>query len=306
MELSPKLDRESVEVDGKKVSYWVRGPVEAQYAYVGINGLMGGGDSFWPVIEGVPTHWRVVLPDLPGCGGSEGMETAGNHSVEGYAGWVGKFVTAVGLRDKKVVLASVATGAPISIRYALEQREQVVGQVLHLPFLGKVAISARWARPVVAYGLKARPLRKFIDTLRSSNAVMHRIILSKPPDAIPELAERDIAHKQEADLQAAGELLHDLMLQDARIELKEIGQPLLILASEHDFSAPLPVLEGIVQGRPERRLYVYRGGQHSWNEEFIEEMNKEIGRFLSRVESGEGESVAEATGGQGGSSSGGW
>ena len=63
---------------------------------------------------------------------------------------------------------------------------------------------------------------------------MHRIIIHKPPDAIPELAERDIDHTQQADLKAAGELLHDLMLTDARTELALLHEPLLILASEHD------------------------------------------------------------------------
>jgi pimeloyl-ACP methyl ester carboxylesterase len=160
----------------------------------------------------------------------------------------------------------------------------VVGQVLHLPFLGKVAIAAKWARPVVAYALWVAPIRELVDALRGSDAVMHRIILHEPPAAIPELAERDIAHKQQADLGAAGELLHHLMLTDARAELRHLGQPILILASEHDFAAPLSVLEEIVNGRPERRLYVYRGGQHSWNEEFIREMNREIAEFTRKID----------------------
>ena len=36
--------------------------------------------------------------------------------------------------------------------------------------------------------------------LRQNDALMHRIITSEPPEAIPELAERDIAHKQQASL----------------------------------------------------------------------------------------------------------
>jgi pimeloyl-ACP methyl ester carboxylesterase len=284
MELSPDMERHTIEVDGKQVTYTARGPEDAGYAYVGINGLMGGGDSFWPVIEGVPATWRVLLPDLPGCGESAVLDAPHKHDVDGYVGWLGRFLAATGNIDKKLVLASVATGAPISVRYALENKERVAGQVLHLPFLGKPAISRKWARPIAAYGLHLRPLRALVDRLRASDALMHRIIIHKPPDAIPELAERDIDHKQQADLQAAGELLHDLMLTDAREELALTGSPLLILASEHDFSAPLPMLEALVQGKPERKLYVYRGGQHSWNEEFIDKMNKEIGEFLRSLD----------------------
>ncbi|HEY0069900.1 MAG TPA: alpha/beta hydrolase [Chloroflexia bacterium] len=286
MELSPQMESQSVSVYDRRVHYTARGPQEARFVYVGLNGLMGGGDSFWPVIQGVPDSWRVVLPDLPGCGESEPMPAPYKHDIDGYSRWLGEFLRVLGLEDRQLVLASVATGAPISVRFAFDRKEQVAGQVLHLPFLGKVAISAKWARPIVAYGLRLGPLRALVNRLRSSDWLMHKIILHKPPDAIPELAERDIDHKQQADLTAAGELLHDLMLTDARTELPFISSPILILASEHDFSAPLPVLEGIAAGHPERHLYVYRGGQHSWNEEFIGEMNREIAQFCERLEAG--------------------
>jgi hypothetical protein len=36
---------------------------------------------------------------------------------------------------------------------------------------------------------------------------------------------------------------------------------------------------------PNRSLYTYSGGLHSWNEEFITRMNEEIGTFLAGVTS---------------------
>src|SRR5262249_19607750 len=127
------------------------------------------------------------------------------------------------------------------------------------------------------------PVRALAGILRSSDYLMHMIIMHEPPEAIPEMAERDIDHKQQGDLLAAGELLHDLMLSDARTELASLKTPILILASENDFSAPVLMLEKIVAGHPERRLYVYRGGAHSWNEEFIDEMNREIAGFVKDI-----------------------
>lgn len=283
MELSPKLESGSVEVYGRRVHYTARGPQDATFAYVGLGGLLGGGDSFWPVIEGVPQDWRVVLPDLPGCGGSEPMPPTHKHDIDGHVLWLADFLQAAGLSEKRLVPATIATSAPISVRYAVEHKGQIAGQVFHLPFLGKPAISSKAARPVVAYSLLVPPLRGLVDRLRASDRIMHRIILHKPPEAIPVLAERDIDHKQQGDLQAAGELLHDLMLTDARTALPSLHNPMLILASEHDFSAPVPMLEAIVRGRPERKLYVYHGGLHSWNEEFIDDMNKEIGEFCRQL-----------------------
>jgi pimeloyl-ACP methyl ester carboxylesterase len=153
-----------------------------------------------------------------------------------------------------------------------------------MPFLGKPVIQAKWMRPVIGYGLLVPPLRELVDKLRASDTLMHRIIIHEPPHAIPELAERDIDHKQQADLKAAGELLKDLMLTDSRAELALLKSPVLILDSEHDDLSPTPLMQAIVRGRPERKLYTYSGGLHSWNEEFIEDMNREISDFLAQIE----------------------
>lgn len=284
MNLTPKMESHTITVEGRPVFYSARGPLDAEYAYVGINGLMGGGDSFWPVIEGVPDSWRVVLPDLPGCNESDLMLPPHKHDIDGYSRWLNVFLNEVGLAEKKIVLTSVATGAPISIRYTFDHPRQIIGQVLHLPFFGKPAVPSKWARPLVAYGLGTPPLRALLNKLRASNWLMHRIIIHEPPDAIPVLAERDINHKQDGDLEAAGELLHDLMLTDARSQLALTHSPVLILASEHDSFAPLPMLEAFVRNRHNIRTYIYTGGQHSWNEEFIDEMNKEISQFLNKIE----------------------
>ncbi len=283
MELTPTMQSHTVTIEGRPVSYTEHGPADAECIYIGINGLLGGGDSFWPVIEGVPDSWRVILPDLPGCGESATLPPPYKHDIDGYVRWLHIFLRNIGLANKKLVLASIATGAPISARYALEHRECVMGQVLHLPFFGKPAVPTKWARPFVAYGLLASPPRALLDKLRASNRLMHRIIIHEPPYAIPILAERDIAHKQEGDLRAAGEFLHDLMLTDARTELALFSGPVLILASEHDAFAPLPMLEAFVRNRHNIRTYVYTGGQHSWTEEFIDAMNHEINTFFTNL-----------------------
>jgi len=54
MELSPNMEEHRATVDESEVYYTARGSQDARFAYVGINGLLGGGDSFWPVIKGVP------------------------------------------------------------------------------------------------------------------------------------------------------------------------------------------------------------------------------------------------------------
>ncbi len=278
IDLSPKLDSHQIQLDGHAVHYTARGPVAAPLTLVGANGLAGGGDSFWPLLGGVPDTVRVVLPDLPGCGDSEPLDAA--HTIDGYTAWLQRFLDAV--RVEQVVLISVATGAPITIRYAARYPDRTAGLIFSLPFLGRSALPL-WMRPVAAYALRIGPLRDVVDALRQSDPLMHRIITSEPPAAIPVLAERDIAHKQQASLRAAGELLHDLMLMDSRSEMRALHTPMLYLAAEHDAFSPLAVLQGIVHNHPERRLWVKYGAGHSWNEEFIVAMQAELREFLLEI-----------------------
>jgi pimeloyl-ACP methyl ester carboxylesterase len=279
IDLSPQLDEHTIRLDGRAVHYTARGPDRAALTLVGLNGLAGGGDQFWPLLGGVPETVRVLLPDLPGNG--ESAPLAGKHTVQGYAEWLGRFLDQQ--QVERAVFISVATGAPIGVRYAAQHPERVAGLIWSLPFLGRVALPLLM-RPVAAYALGVPRLRDLADAIRQNDALMHRIITSEPPAAIPELAERDIAHKQQAALPATGELLHDLMLMDSRTELRGMRTPLLILAAEHDAYSPLAVLQGIVRGHDERHLFVKWGAEHSWNEAFIQDMQDQIRMFLTTLE----------------------
>jgi len=200
--------------------------------------------------------------------------------VEGYTRWLDRLLDY--LKVERVVLISVATGAPVTVRYARQHPARTAGLIFSLPFFGRIALPL-WMRPVAAYALRVPALRDLVETARQNSALMHRIITHEPPEAIPELAERDIAHKQQASLLAAGELLHDLMLMDSRTEMRGLQTPMLYLAAEHDAFSPLPVLQGIVRNHPERRLFVKMGAGHSWNEEFIGEMQDQIRTFLEEI-----------------------
>ena len=43
------------------------------------------------------------------------------------------------------------------------------------------------------------------------------------------------------------------------------------------------MLEAFVKNRHNITTYINRGAQHSWNEEFINEMNREISKFTAKL-----------------------
>lgn len=280
IEISPQLDEQTLRLEGRRVYYTER-PGGAEVAVLGVHGLLGGGDSFWSVIGGVPAGVRVVLPDLPGCGESEPLPE--EHTVTAYVAWLERFRAALGL--ERLVLTSVTTGAAIAARYAAAYPDRVAGLIFHMPMFGKSALP-RQVRPLVGYALRVRPLRTLADRLRRDSRRLERIIEHEPPNAVPELAARDIAHKQQGDLRAAGDLLHDLMLRDTRRAVAGLRVPMLFLAAGHDPLSPLADQQTLCANHPERRLYIERDAPHSWNEPFIAHMNEEIAAFFARLGAG--------------------
>jgi pimeloyl-ACP methyl ester carboxylesterase len=275
----PRLGGEYVEVERTRTyysDYHSAGPTPpGPHTVVGLNGLAGSCDSFWPLLAELPPGWRWLLPDLPGGGQSGRLPV--HHDLPGYVAWLDAFLDQCGV-DEPVVLQTIATGAAIGLEYALLFPQRVQAMILHLPVFDGSAFSPVVRRLVRTVATSKRGQR-LLDQLRHNQDFMLKIIAHEPPQAIPEMAMRDIEHKQQADLSAVGEFLAAAMQNHALPKLAKIDAPMLILASAHDFSAPLPFIQQVIAQRPNRYLYLDEGG-HSWNEEFITAMNRECRAFL--------------------------
>jgi pimeloyl-ACP methyl ester carboxylesterase len=93
---------ETVSVLGSKTRYWVYGPDDASVTIVIAHGYRGEHHGLEPVIAQLEDV-RFISPDLPGFGESTPL-TEVEHSVAGFAAWLGQFVSAIGLDEKTVVL----------------------------------------------------------------------------------------------------------------------------------------------------------------------------------------------------------
>jgi pimeloyl-ACP methyl ester carboxylesterase len=282
----PKLEGDYVEVERTRTyysDYRAEGvPPSTPHTIVGLNGLAGSCDSFWPLLVELPAGWRWLLPDLPGGGKSGRLPV--RHDLPGYVAWLDALLDQFAI-DGPVVLQSIATGAAIALEYALLFPQRVRAMILHLPVFDGAAFNPALRR-IVSTVATSKLGQNALDALRHNQEFMLKIIAHEPPEAIPEMAMRDIEHKQQADLPAVGEFLAAVMQNDALPKLAKVDVPLLILASAHDFSAPLPFVQQIIAQHPSNRhLYVNEGG-HAWNEEFIAAMNKQSSEFLAALPTG--------------------
>ncbi len=291
----PHLDGEYTDIARARTYYSdYRAPGDiptSPHTVVGLNGLAGACDSFWPLLAELPDGWRWLLPDLPG-GGKSGLLPV-QHDLPGYVAWLDELITRfvpdtphltsppMGQEEGGVVLQTIATGAAIALEYALLFPHKVRAMILHLPVFDGSAFNPT-VRKLVSTIVTSKLGQQLLDRQRHDNEFMHKIIAHQPPEAIPEMAERDIEHKQQANLPAVGQFLAAIMGNRALPKLAQVNVPMLFLATAHDFSAPRPLIEQIAAQRPNRILYVHEAG-HAWNEEFIHVMNAKSRAFLESL-----------------------
>lgn len=96
------VERHEVSVLGSTTRYWVYGPADAERTVVISHGYRGEHHGLEPVIAQLPGI-RFISPDLPGFGESTPL-TEVDHSIDGYAAWLGAFLDALDLRGKAIVL----------------------------------------------------------------------------------------------------------------------------------------------------------------------------------------------------------
>lgn len=114
------VEQKEVSVLGSTTRYWTYGDPDAQHTIVIAHGYRGEHHGLEPVIAQLP-HYRFISPDLPGFGESTPL-TDLPHSIDGFAAWLGAFVTEVGVRGTAIILghsfgtivssAAIAAGMP--------------------------------------------------------------------------------------------------------------------------------------------------------------------------------------------------
>src|SRR3989449_10263687 len=116
------IDRRSVVVDGRRVSYLTAGGSAAARAILLIHGSAVSAGYWINQLCSLGDAFQVAAIDLPGHGKSDPIPQA---SVEAYAETVGKFLEALGMDPVLVVGHSL--GGAVAIALAARRPEAVAG-----------------------------------------------------------------------------------------------------------------------------------------------------------------------------------
>jgi len=263
-----------IQMGKRKVHYYQYG--SGSKTIIGLHGWPGAGTDFARIK--VPEGWKLIAPDLPGCGSSEPLGQ--RHTVSAYAGWLEAFTEALGIIS--CVVESICGTSPIAIKFA-NRRQKVKALIFHyFPFIHPGLITWKSKLPLVGYAGNSMLGKAILNILRSSNWYMERNFIQGLPQEAAVSGNIDIHNKRVANLDAATDFFHSLMHTDLRQDWKSLNMPILILAAENDHSINQRKAYPLAK-RPNVILAIITSAHHYWDNNYVAAQNAELEDFLDSL-----------------------
>jgi pimeloyl-ACP methyl ester carboxylesterase len=199
---------------------------------------------------------RVIAPALPGFGGNPALATE-DQSFAGYAGWVGRFLDALGV-DEPVAVVGHSFGGGVGIRFAHDHLDRVRSLVL----VNSVGGSAWGHHGAALRSLAERPLWDWgihlpLDLLPVRQ--LTRVVPVILEDMVPNLVRDPISLWRVAGLVRQADL-------SAELEgLRAGGLPIVVLWGRADRVLPRASMESLCAAAGiglEQAVTV--PGKHTW------------------------------------------
>ncbi|MGR3486206.1 MAG: alpha/beta fold hydrolase [Paracoccaceae bacterium] len=260
----PFADRH-VAVQGRRVAYVERGAVpEGGVPLVLLHGAgFDHAELTWrPIFEALSRHTRVIVPDLPGYGDSDGFGVA--HTLADLGAWAVAFLDA--LEVARADLSGVSMGGGIALQVALDAPDRV-----------------RRLAPVASYGLMGQVplqglLRRLLDTripgylyaASTTSPLLTRLGLASaygdpraaPPEVVAavQAVARDQGARRSFDLFLRGEMRGGRLAGDLRARLPGLRRPCLLIHGTRDPIVPIRHARAARAVLPDARLWAMTSG----------------------------------------------
>jgi pimeloyl-ACP methyl ester carboxylesterase len=261
------------------VAYWVNNP-EAQTVIVMIHGFRGNHKGLDYVARDLG-DFQLVVPDLPGYGESEPLDTT--HTIQHYGQWLDGFVAALGL--KQWISWSHSGAGPIAVVQAATGKYPPRGLVTISPALPVSKWSSLGVTLYYWLGEIMPPrLRHAWLTSRRIDHAMGRWLFMTVSTA----KRREIQRRAEHDLPRLNAQViteHYFSSTTARTEeyFRRLTMPVLVLAGARDVIVSLDRLKQLVALIPHAQLEVMEDQGHLSPMERPETVALFTDRFVSKL-----------------------
>ena len=284
----PEPEHHTTTIADTRLHYVVAG---AGPTWLLVHGMMGSWRNFaawWPLLT---AHFRVVVPDLPGCGRSS--ERTGPHTVAANADALCALVRQLAVEP--VGVAALGLGAAPAIA-ALGAGLPAQRLIVYAPVYGPTTVRMRFRlfarlarqRPVTA-GLAWLSRQERVLTVLRRWLGQEAAGSSSPPPA-PSLEgggqgvgpdETSVAADvRRASVRAAVELVYDAVTRDQRSRLARLAIPTLALAAPDDPLLPAAASFALPHLMPRAEAVLLPPARHGWPPHVIAAQLVAIARFL--------------------------
>ncbi len=247
-----------------------------------IHGWAGSWENFVRWIPLLSPHFRLHMPDLPGCNGAKPL--AGPHTAEGYAEFLHGLLASSGLGSAHV--GGLCFGANIGMALARRYSADVASLLLHTPLFHPSVTRPFFKAQIRLFA--SSPAFPLVSRLRFNDRLisLYKRKLIEGDDV--EWFDNAINQKNMrlADPRAARELSRDVLRNDFIEFLRAWSRPLFVIVATKDAFVRYPEFLWLSELNPRAAVSVIDEGGHGWTQEFVRRQERsleEYVRFVSAV-----------------------
>ena len=266
----PEPEHHTTTIAGTRLHYVVAG---AGPTWLLVHGMMGSWRNFaawWPLFT---THFRVVAPDLPGCGRSSDL--TGPHTVAANADVL--CALARQLAVEPVGVAALGLGAAPAIA-ALGAGLPAQRLVVYAPVYGPTTVRMRFR--LLARLAQQRRVMAGLAWLSRQASVLTLLRRWLGQDGVGPDEASGAADVRQASVCAAVELVHDAVTRDQRSQLARLAIPTLALAAPDDPLLPAAASFALPHLMPRAEAVLLPPARHGWPPHVVAAQLAAIARFL--------------------------
>ena len=257
-------------IHGKRVYFNEYG--DGQEVMLLLHGWGGSANNFSKWVPVLSRKYRLIIPDLPGCGKSESLSSA--HTVEAYAKFLEDFVNQLGI--KELVIGGLFVGAILALEFTKRNEDRVRGLLLHNPPYAPNTVSrvCRLQTRIGAYRIVRFAVRKSWKKAPYLASIYKKIMndgfsMSKADQKM------NLHNLKQADYDACIEFLQDCLKKDYTDLIRQLSVPINVLIAINDRLIRYYDMARILELTKNVSIALLPGG-HAWSDEFVEIQNRAL------------------------------